>query len=649
MSTKGIDFMNHPGFQTALKQAVIKAMKANDIDASISQSTVKPTAKDIQLSTSQPTLKPTAKDIGYFDPTATAAVKEIGIYNDVYEFVDRLEICMQSCSDKDVRDVIPECLRGDALNWFTELNTVSKALLERFFNLKKWTWILTTRFGLAISSTLTRMNGIKYKLEDARCGLTARHSYAYYILKLARHVEGIIASVKTIEYLYWNLAPEFRQDIICYVNMTIDEFLEQLDQHQETWRERAGYCPQAATQHDIDEWAEASVQSYAFEEALKVAITTPLPEAFECRRCLAEFSSNSQLHKHIRESHGKKTTASAAKSIAPHNFGLLTLTPAESTSKVTAISTPASASKSQPPPECSAASLNPNETTPAPPATPRALATRVTPLSVNQVTPQASLSADSVTTQAATPATLITSRSVTPPPTYRAVSPAPPTYETTSKNYLTMADLYMRYAPLKTAKSKSVQSSSSFHSIATRSRTMLPTLSVQDLYMRYAPLKSAKSNSAKTSWIRPMTTRSKTILPTLMVQDLYERFKKPVVRAAKWTPEYSTKWIPTFDFKQSMESSSHSIRSSAARAAYDPRTSQTDFFQASKSLKSNAKTRFSTMPKTNAQASTTQQPPHIKASKHDAVVHKLNNSVRGHVTSTPGLAVAATGPAGFRK
>ena len=98
MSTKGIDFMNHPGFQTALKQAVIKAMKAYDIDVSTSQSqpTVKPTAKanprnDIDASTSQPTVKPTAKDIGYFDPTATA---EGLVYNNAYDFKERLETCV---------------------------------------------------------------------------------------------------------------------------------------------------------------------------------------------------------------------------------------------------------------------------------------------------------------------------------------------------------------------------------------------------------------------------------------------------------------------------------------------------------------------------------------------------------------------------
>ena len=34
-------------------------------------------------------------------------------------------------------------------------------------------------------------------------------------------------------------------------------------------------------------------ETVAFEEALELAISTPLPKAFECRRCSAEFSFNS--------------------------------------------------------------------------------------------------------------------------------------------------------------------------------------------------------------------------------------------------------------------------------------------------------------------------------------------------------------------
>ena len=95
-------------------------------------------------------------------------------------------------------------------------------------------------------------------------------------------------------------------------------------------------------------------------------------------------------------------------------------------------------------------------------------------------------------------------------PEYRAVSPSPPTYETASKNYLTVADLYMRYAPLKSAVSSRI---------------------------RHPPI---TCKSVKSSWIRPVTC-STTVLPTLTVKDLYEKFhgkENPVISAVKWTPAH---------------------------------------------------------------------------------------------------------------
>ncbi len=254
----------------------------------------------------------------------------------------------------------------------------------------------------------------------------------------------------------------------------------------------------------------------AYEEVLRVAIATPLPQAVECRRCLAEFSSNSKLHRHVRESHGKKiprpatskaampvaehsasesavpqksgaprlvdseidqaapdTTATAAlrkfamptiysvtKSIAPANCSVLTLTPAESTFRVIASSsarstrsmTAASASKSQLPPKRSASSLLSSETTSSPPTTSRAATSRPT------------------CPRSATPPPIY--RSTSPPPTYRTISPPPPAYQP-KKNYLTVADLYKRYEPLKsTCPAQKTTASRAY-------------LTVQDLYEKF--------------------------------------------------------------------------------------------------------------------------------------------------------------------
>ncbi len=357
---------------------------------------------------------------------------------------------------------------------------------------------------------------------------------------------------------------------------------------------------------------EATLQAdpiTAYEEVLRVAIATPLPQAVECRRCLAEFSSNSKLHRHVRESHGKKipqpatskaampvaehsasesavpqksgaprlvdseidqaapdTTATAAlrkfamptiysvtKSIAPLNCSVLTLTPAESTSEVTRASarstrfmTAASASKSQPPPKYSASSLLSSETT-----------SSAAPL-----------------------------RSVTPPSAYRAPSPSPPAYQAAPKNYLTVADLYVRYAPLK---------------------SMLSTA------------KGSHSATQKTTVSRAYLT----------VQDLYEKFgKKPHSSTVQRTPDFPANRIRAFNSEQVSLSTSqassndksmgkntskamHSVIESPAtsgdriglsaiKSACDSKSSAIDFFQV-------LKTRFFAIANPNAQRLVTQQ------------------------------------------
>ena len=60
---------------------------------------------------------------------------------------------------------------------------------------------------------------------------------------------------------------------------------------------------------------QAANETAAFKEALEIAISTPLSKAFECRRCSAEFSFNSQLYRHIRESHSIGTALSTVHSV----------------------------------------------------------------------------------------------------------------------------------------------------------------------------------------------------------------------------------------------------------------------------------------------------------------------------------------------
>ena len=177
-----------------------------------------------------PTLKPTANDIGYFDPTATA---EGLVYNDVYEFKDRVETCVQLWSNKDVKDVILECLRGDALKWYSNELIENERKLLAFQDCDKWTKALITRFKIKTSRALSRVFHTIYLLSDARQGVLARQ-HANNILKLTRSAE--ITFIKDrVNYVYNSFYPDFKQNLKAPINSTIiNEFLKQLNQHQET-------------------------------------------------------------------------------------------------------------------------------------------------------------------------------------------------------------------------------------------------------------------------------------------------------------------------------------------------------------------------------------------------------------------------------
>ncbi|CAD6593570.1 MAG: hypothetical protein ASARMPRED_007681, partial [Alectoria sarmentosa] len=66
----------------------------------------------------------------------------------------------------------------------------------------------------------------------------------------------------------------------------------------------------------------------------------------------------------------------------------------------------------------------------------------------------------------------------TPPPTYRAISSPPPIYQAT-KPYLTVADLYMRYAPLKSIESAHSRPTTTLPTV------ILPIMSMRDLYKMF--------------------------------------------------------------------------------------------------------------------------------------------------------------------
>ena len=541
-----------------------------------------------------------AKDIGYFDP----ALRGNSPYKDVFEFKQRIETCVIQWSDQAVRNVIASCLQGDALKWYsTELHEDAKKLLSRALSSTEWTERLVKRFKRESSSALAIIRGTKYTIIEIKRGVLARQ-YATDILRLSKHAE--IHSVRDqLDYIYYNVASEFQRDLkLPTKQTTIDEFLEELDTCQETWNDRflprRRYQPfqsrerqtmpskardwplqkttyqfktpyygsnlaaslgtqqpkQSHTQPAIEAAPQVApqVKETPFEKTLKIAISTPLPTTFECRHCWADFSSNNQLHKHIRED------CSATKSKNAHKSGSLTHSTAETPCKPTAAiaasenaptATMRSATKRLEPPKMSVLRLKRPETTrTVPTSAPTSVAKSIAPPNSSLL---ARTSAESTTSEAIvtimtpSPSPLPAYRAVSPsPPEYRALSPSPPAYEAPKKPYLTVQDLYERFATPKHMAPKLVTKAVSF-------------LTIQDLYARY------KHSERPASY--------------LTVQDLYEKFhqkrhRKVSIKAASIEKNTGNavclaKQSPCFP-----------IRPSAIKSVHDSKTSPFDLVSA---------------------------------------------------------------------
>ena len=183
------------------------------------------------------------EDIGFLDTSygtdSDGPIANAGrhvFYRDVYAFTDRLEAMAAIRGDDKVRDVIPACLRGDALQWhLTELTDLERDGL-RYSPLKSWTATLVKRFKERATVAVQHLQSEKYTVSDARNGKTPR-SYVQSILRHAKAAE-FTSTYNQLAVAWNNLALEFRRDIPePTASTTLKQFLEQLDAKSSIWFE----------------------------------------------------------------------------------------------------------------------------------------------------------------------------------------------------------------------------------------------------------------------------------------------------------------------------------------------------------------------------------------------------------------------------
>ena len=78
-----------------------------------------PPPKDSQASAQKAPQKapqPSPKDIGFFDPSLQQDFPELCLFQNIHTFCDRIERC--KFHETDILELLPKCLRGEALRWF---------------------------------------------------------------------------------------------------------------------------------------------------------------------------------------------------------------------------------------------------------------------------------------------------------------------------------------------------------------------------------------------------------------------------------------------------------------------------------------------------------------------------------------------------
>ena len=81
--------------------------------------------------------KPSPKDIGFFDSSLQQDFPELCLFHNVDIFCDRIELCRPEFGETNILELLPKCLRGEALKWFNQsecqdLATCLQALKARF-------------------------------------------------------------------------------------------------------------------------------------------------------------------------------------------------------------------------------------------------------------------------------------------------------------------------------------------------------------------------------------------------------------------------------------------------------------------------------------------------------------------------------------
>ena len=180
-----------------------------------------------------------AEDVGFFDPQYepgnNAPVLNAGkhvYYQDVYVFVDRLKDVadIKPNTYAALKNLIPACLRGSALIWYSvELTELEKKLLRNTASdLQQWYTTLIDRFKIRTLVAMAKIATLIYTPQDIRKGTHPR-VFIQNMLHLAKSANITLTHSQLLTV--WNaFHMNIRRDIPePKVTTTLNQFLEDVD------------------------------------------------------------------------------------------------------------------------------------------------------------------------------------------------------------------------------------------------------------------------------------------------------------------------------------------------------------------------------------------------------------------------------------
>ena len=188
------------------------------------------------------------KEIGFFSPRLSEQegkgdIVQIGTdtyIRDVYYFIERIKDVVRHRGEIEVKSNLTQCLRGAAIEWYTDTLTPFEKEALRTGPIKLWYDRLESKWKEPTTVAVKQVLSAQYTLEDASVG----KDIGTYIHHVMRHANpaNITDRHTQLSLIYSSIHPILRGLIPAPTrDTTTDSFIQACEAQQEIWQETAKF------------------------------------------------------------------------------------------------------------------------------------------------------------------------------------------------------------------------------------------------------------------------------------------------------------------------------------------------------------------------------------------------------------------------